>query len=133
MYDANGLPKNYKLESQLTPKDQETIRSCYRDAMYEADRHSGFDDLTGAEARGRMHTLEAIFGLRMFLDFHAEKHPCPYRERVAEGTYTCKLAVAEMKRLGKRGYYDTECRQLMWLCNDPLNPKNKRNETDRKD
>ena len=133
MYDANGLPKNYKLESQLTPKDKETIRSCYRDAMYEADRHSGFDDLTGAEARGRMHTLEAIFGLRMFLDFHAEKHPCPYRERVAEGTYTCKLAVAEMKRLGKRGYYDTECRQLMWLCNDPLNPKNKRNETDRKD
>lgn len=26
MYDANGLLKSYKLESQLTPKDKETIR-----------------------------------------------------------------------------------------------------------
>lgn len=124
MYDAIGLPKSYRLESQLTSRDKETIRTCYRDAMYDADWHSSFDDLTGAEARGRMRTLEAIFGMRMFLDFHAEKHPCPYRERVAEGTYVCKLAVAEMKRLGKRGYYDTECRNIEWPCNNPLNPKN---------
>lgn len=126
MYDQNGLLKSYRLESQLTPKDKEAIRTCYRDAMYDADRGTNWNDPNVSEARGRMHTLEAIFGLRMFLDFHAEKRPCPYREKIAEGTYACKLAMAEMERLGIKNSYDTCCNWITQPCADKLNPKNQR-------
>lgn len=124
MYDNNGLPKSYRLETQLQPKDIETIRTAYRDAIYDADRNQSWQSEAGAEARSRMRTLEAIFGRKIFLDIHAERNPCPYRERLADGTYVCKLAQAEMKRTGKKNGYDTSCNWIEWPCKDPINPKN---------
>ena len=109
MYDQNGLPKSYRLESQLSPKDIQMIQTAYRDAQYEADRHKDWQDAAGAEARSRMTTLKAIFGGAPFIDIDAEHSPCPFRLRVCTG-YDCKLAREEKQRRGIKSGYDTQCR-----------------------
>lgn len=111
MYDQNGLPKSYHLESQLTPKDIEMIQTAYRDAQYESDRHRSWDD-SGQEARSRMRTLKALFGGALFIDIDSENRPCPHRIRVCNGRYDCRLAREEKQRRGIKTFYDTECRWM---------------------
>jgi hypothetical protein len=109
MYDQNGLPKNYRLESQLSPKDIQTIQTAYRDAQYEADRHKDWQDAAGAEARNRMTTLKAIFGGAPFIDMDAEYRPCPFRKRNCTG-FDCSLARVEKQARRITTGFDTECR-----------------------
>ncbi len=110
MYDQNGLPKSYRLESQLSPKDIQMIQMAYRDAQYESDRHRSWDDTAGQEARSRMRTLKALFGGVPFADIDTEHRPCLHRIRVCDGRYDCKLAREEKQRRGIKTFYDTECR-----------------------
>ena len=91
MYDQNGLPKSYHLESQLTTKDIQMIETAYRDAQYESDRHRSWDDPAGQEARSRMRTLKALFGGAPFIDIDTEHRPCPTESASAVAATTAGL------------------------------------------
>lgn len=123
MYDALGLQKTYHLQTELEPKDTETIRTAYRDALYDYDHSPGLREM----ARHRAETLKAIFGAAPFREIDAERNPCPYRQKAGDGTYVCQLAVAERKRRNGGYSYSTACHYIEMPCHDPLNPKNHAN------
>ncbi len=124
MYDSIGLPKRYPLETPLSERDIETLRTAYRDALHDSREHPVGWDTAGAEARSRMTTLKAIFGRDRFLDIDAENNPCRYRKHDRTG-FVCSLAVAEMKRRGMNGGYSTACHWIEYKCLDSLNPNNR--------
>lgn len=101
-----------QLTTPLNEQDQKKLKSLYREAL------KGFHH--DSEARHTIRLLCDLFGRALFVGIDVENNPCPYRKKAGESTYTCTLALAEMKRLGKKGGYYTGCINTSGPCHDPL-------------